>query len=284
MENSIIKVRGIAVMVIIATAVSFAQAQDTKTTEDTTEFEGFKKHALQFQVNGLLDIDSFQGGVLSYKYHFNDKNAVRVGFDVNGFDRDSEIDREYMSRDTSFQENGLTGYLEETQAIDQNGNSASVNIRVQSQYIRYFRPFNTFKLYGGVGPTFGYRKEIQESEVNEENERFSTYLDTTYDDRIDIRSATETVSGEQKRISPGFSAVLGVEWIPHENIGITVEYGYAVEYEYSESNYEERQEVHYEEQPQNEHGHEVNEVSSSSSEHEWSYYSRPVKLGLTVYF
>lgn len=283
MKNTFIKVCGLTVLVSFAAAVSIAQAQESETAEDSVDFNGFKTHALQFQVNDLLDVSSFQGGVLSYKYHFDNKNAVRVGFDVNGSDRDNDIDQKHTSRDTSFRSNGLTGYVEQRREEERNGESALLNLRVQSQYIRYMNPHNTFKVYGGVGPTFGYRKGEQESEVDEENERFSTYLDTTYEDRMNISSATGTSSGEQKRISPGLHLLLGIEWNPHENIGITVEYGYAVEYEYSESTYEERFDVHFEEQPGNEEGHEVRVVSSSSREHEWAYYSRPVKLGLTVY-
>jgi len=149
------------------------------------------KFALQFQINDNFSLSSFQGTVLSGKYHFSSRDAVRLGLSVEFDDSDSELSS-----------NQLDTVNVDTFKRDRN----SFGITINTQYIRYIRGTENISFYGGVGPFVSYNTSTSSGEVKlEEN--------------IDKYESTNDY------YTLGLDLLFGVEWWFHKYMSLSAEYG-----------------------------------------------------------
>lgn len=147
-----------------------------------------EKFALQFQISDNFTLSSFQGSTFSGKYHFENEDAVRIGFSVYGFSGENRTVNVFEPEATTV-----------TNAL----NTFSFGIRCD--YLFYYRSFSNSFIYFGGGPFYSTRnQEINESVLHD--------LDTKISD-IDSQKY-------------GAHIVFGVEWFPTKFIGISAEYGY----------------------------------------------------------
>lgn len=156
--------------------------------------------ALQFQINKDFTLSSFQGSIISYKWHTSDKGALRVGISISAKkDNDSR-----------------TALLSDSVTSKGDSQENSYSVGTATQYIFYPGPEKGIQLYYGIGPIANY------------NYRKSKYK------QIHISGPDERViSTTSKRISwsVGASLIAGLEWFVKKNISIHTEYGISLKYE-----------------------------------------------------
>ncbi len=154
--------------------------------------------ALQFEISGNFDLQSFQGSTISLKKHTSDGSAWRIGLDlrINLDDRErtSERDGEVLSQ------------------YDYGTNAESISLILQRVF--YPSPMASVNLFWGFGPKAG----------------FSHYNYTREVEAIINKSGDEVFQW-----SVGFSGVIGIEWFPMKSISLLAEYGSVLQYEWTES-------------------------------------------------
>ncbi len=156
--------------------------------------------ALQFQIDKDFTLASFQGSIISYKWHISDKGALRVGISLS-----AEKD-----------DNSRTALLSDSVTSKGDSHENSYSIGTATQYIFYPGPEKGIQLYYGIGPianyTYGKSKQKQ-IHISGPDERVTT---TT-----------------SKRISwsVGASLIAGLEWFVKKDISVHAEYGISLEYE-----------------------------------------------------
>jgi hypothetical protein len=155
----------------------------------------FNCHSLQFRVYHNLSLESFKGGLLSYKYHLNDQNAIRVGVSLSARKWDEEESRENITPDTTF--------------LKQERDHSSSDIEVIAEYLRYFNPKNKIKLFMGVGT------------------RFSLLLDKFTTENIDTlgTGATYYENRRYEYNQYGLNLSVGIEWLFLSYMSLHAEYG-----------------------------------------------------------
>jgi len=149
------------------------------------------KFALQFQITDNFQLSNFQGTVLSGKYHFSCRDAVRLGISVELGDSESEINIVYPDTST-------------VSKSENDGNKFGITIK--TQYIHYFNGTKEITFFGGVGPFFTYSKQ---------NENRKSIID-----EIETSSEAET-----NLFSTGIDIIAGVEWMFYTNMSLSAEYG-----------------------------------------------------------
>lgn len=171
---------------------------NAQTSPDSTTV--FKKHALQFRLYNILSLSSFKGKMLSYKYHFNDQNALRIGISasVQGWTEDET--NSSSSPDTAFQneEQSTNGY---------NGTEVII------EYLKYFNVQKELKMFLGTGPRAFINYRVKDTQKPKNNEYHS--YDTYY---------------LQSEFQIGLSASYGVEWFFRKNMSLHAEYGLNISY------------------------------------------------------
>ncbi|HMA61483.1 MAG TPA: hypothetical protein VKP78_02425 [bacterium] len=177
----------VSIFLVLAITITFLSAQ---TEQDSTKI--FGTHSVQFRVQDCFTLSSFKGGLISYKYHFNDRNALRIGVNNNIDLREIEEDYDVYMMDTSHYE-----IFSENKDID---------ISFTIEYLRYFNPDDEIKLFLGGGLKTGY------SSYKEEN-----------DDDSDITSNyyNRYITG----LRTGLTLSYGMEWKFRKNMALHAEYG-----------------------------------------------------------
>lgn len=128
MKLKIISITVITGIVLLSSINSFAQ-------DSSKSILSKNIYALQFQVRGLLDVNSFEGSVLSAKYNFNEKNSIRFGISFNGNSTNTEIQVFYDDSVTNEERKG-----------------DSYSIELNLQYLRNHFINDELFLYYGLGP------------------------------------------------------------------------------------------------------------------------------------
>ena len=160
------------------------------------------KFALQFQIKDNFQLTNFQGSVLSGKYHFSSRDAVRLGLEI--FFGDSEAEVEVNNLDSN--------------TVDQSAEDSNrFGFAVNSQYIHYIRGTDDISLFGGVGPFFQHYKSTSTREILQDE-------------------VEKTIDSETSNFSVGIDFIAGVEWWFHKFMSLSAEYG--LEFSYSSSNSE----------------------------------------------
>jgi len=158
------------------------------------------KFALQFQITDNFQLSNFQGTVISGKYHFSKRDAIRLGLEISMSDTETEVTVKNLD----------TNYVDQL-ADESNGFGFILNC----QYIHYIRGTEDISLFGGVGPYFQY--------YNSNNKR------DIVEDEIE-----RSLEAETNRYAIGADLLIGVEWWFHKYMSLSAEYGLKFSYYSSE--------------------------------------------------
>lgn len=156
------------------------------------------RYALQFQITANFSLTNFQGTILSGKYHFNKRDAIRLGLSIELDDSDAEV--EHNIRDTV-----------NTETFNNERNS--FGFTVNTQYLRYITGIDNIFLFGGGGPFVHYFSSTSNGEVPTEDE-----------------TETETFEYSSDIYYLGVNMILGVEWWFHKSMSLSAEYGMEFRY------------------------------------------------------
>lgn len=149
------------------------------------------KFALQFQIDDDFQLSNFQGTIFSGKYHFSNRDAIRLGLSIT-FD-DAESETETSRPDTN---------LVNTSSRDLN----RINIVINAHYLYSLFITGDIGFFLGLGPFLKYEYS--------KNKFFHNTLPSEY-------SRTETSKG----YGVGADLIGGVEWLFHESMSLSAEYG-----------------------------------------------------------
>jgi hypothetical protein len=142
---------------------------------------------LQFEVSNDFKLTSFDGVIVSLKYHFSPKFAVRFGAGVNASSNDLNVEfKDYYS--------GYTGF--------EPVNDWSHEFIFNSNFLFYPKPNKLFKIFFGIGPRASY--------MNSNDERI--YVDGYKGYR------------ESEMWTIGLNGVIGAEWFPLKFLSLFGEY------------------------------------------------------------
>lgn len=197
--------RRLGVVLLLVLLPSLSANAQTKT--DTTASDpppAFQKGGwgLQYEATSLDGaLSGFQGSLFSGRYHFSERQALRVGISVNASTRDEE-EVDELHRDPLA-----------VDRVEQRSEQDFHDYALSVEYVHYVRPTNRLFVYAGVGPRVGYNKSRQEQ---------------TIPDQGGSRRETDVLERTTYRV--GASGALGVEWFVHPHISLSVEYPFAVEY------------------------------------------------------
>ena len=123
-------------LLLLAIPFTVIKAQQADTTSSLAE----GNYALQFQISEHFNIGSFRGSALSYKRHYADSKAHRIGLSFSNHNRWDRFDR-----DNSFD------------GSNQNEESAwSVSLGASYTWMRYTNPDEDVKFYYGYGPGINF--------------------------------------------------------------------------------------------------------------------------------
>lgn len=205
------RVFSLVLCVFLLCAAVSAHAQ---TETDTTRSDGRPLAlqdggwGLQYKARSLNSLlSSFQGSLLSGRYHLSSREAVRVGVSVDISSRDSER--------TQSPSDGTLG----ERSTDQEGLFQGYGLF--GQYLRYVEASEQIFVIAGVGPRVGFDRDTQD--------------ETTVESRSDgTGSVTERRDGETTTYRIGLEAAIGAEWFMHPNISLSVEYPLRFDYTHSE--------------------------------------------------
>ncbi len=149
------------------------------------------KFALQFRITNNFSLSNFQGTILSGKYHFSNRDAIRLGVSLQ-FD-DSESDEINKQKDTNL-------------VIRNIENLTGFSITINTQYMRYIHLNNDIGLFSGGGPFISY------TSTTSKNEQIG----------IEETHRSERTSDS---FSAGLDMILGVEWMFYRYMSLSAEYG-----------------------------------------------------------
>lgn len=149
------------------------------------------KFALQFQINENFRLSNFQGTVLSGKYHFSTRDAVRLGVSLSFSDSEGEVSSNVL--DTT---NVNTNKIE----------NSGFGITLNTQYIRYIKGTDDISLFVGVGP-------------------FINYLTSTSTGENRVKQPAEKYKDTRDHYTLGMDLLVGVEWWFHKYMSLSAEYG-----------------------------------------------------------
>ena len=179
-----------------------AQAQSASDTTANVRPPAFQKGGwgLQYEATSLDGaLSGFQGSLFSGRYHFSDRQALRVGISVNASTEDREE---------------LGGSRRDTLGMDspeRRSERDAQDYELSAEYVHYVTPADRLFLFASVGPQAGYSTYRDEDEIPN-------------DDRLLIRER----KSESYRL--GIGAAVGVEWFVHSHISLSVEYPLRLEY------------------------------------------------------
>jgi hypothetical protein len=216
----------------------------SQVNSDTSKVNVFQDFSLQFQVR-LLELTSFQGGLISFKYHFNNHVAFRSGVGLSYDNSDSEEEREV--------------FFEDSTIFNAKSKNENVTISIPAQLLYYINPDNDVKVFLGLGPYITYMV----SNAKNTDYRYSN----NYYGSVLIELAT-------KYYSIGLSSAYGVEWFFTDNMSLTGEYGFTFSYYYRETRLD-RLRIY----PESD-----NYIENSFRKSEgWRFNSTGVLFGLSIY-
>lgn len=228
--------------------------------------------ALMFQVRSPIlnvNLSSFQGGVLSGKYHYSETSALRFGLRLSGRvieeETATEAEQEFVSPGGTSEEG-----LIEKDASDNN----DFLIGVESQYIVYPSLDDDLGMYLGAGPSISLRLSS--------TERTYRRRDTTAGGAAELIFIQRGQS-EGTTLSFGGRGVVGGEWFFHRHMSLSAEYGIILQYEITnETATTDRTNRTIEIN-----GDVIEDIMTTTSETDrsgWRLDGTGVRLGFTLYF
>lgn len=172
--------------------------------------------ALLFQMASNIKLTEFNGANFSVKRHTSPGGTWRVGLTTSASTSDDE------SKQVADYDSVQYDRTRETD-VDK------LAIGVAVERLRYLTPDRPLSLFVGCGPSLSVARDSRNSRETVEN-TIPTKPESVY--------RSESVS---KSVSLGIGAVIGVEWFPHEQIGILGQYGSLVVYKWSKTESENSQ-------------------------------------------
>jgi len=179
---------------ILFTSLLFITTAFSQSTSYLDSLDG--KFALQFQIEGLFRLTSFQGSTLSGKYNFSDRDVVRLGISLGI--TDSEQDNSINEIDT-------------TRIYYEDGDRNRFDVKINAQYIRHISVINDISFFAGGGPFVSFFSSDEAMKA------------IRYGEEIDRK---RTLDG----FSLGLEFILGVEWMFYNNMTVSAEYGINADY------------------------------------------------------
>lgn len=186
----------IAARMIIACAVlgSTAFGQPEAPSEQAKNSLRDGKSALLYEIVGDFDLTSFEGANLSYKRHYTDNRAYRIGVGVF-------VSHENEDQDASgsrWAENEITQYW----------------ISLTALKLHYLGIGDRSSFYWGLGPRIGYSHEKYAHDTPAWDDDYSS--ENTLD-----------------RANAGIVCALGAEWFLAREVSLLAQYGTVLEYNWS---------------------------------------------------
>lgn len=175
---------------LLAPTVATAQSDGPR----TSLVDG--KSALLFEIVGDFDLTSFEGANLSYKHHYTDNRAYRIGVGV-GVSHENRDEDASGSRWTEY-----------------DVSRSSISLTALKLYYRGINERGSF--FWGLGPRIGYSHDKTTYETPEWEDDATT--EYTYD-----------------RANAGVACVLGVEWFPARELSLLAQYGTVLEYSWNKN-------------------------------------------------
>ena len=160
------------------------------------------KFGMQFQISNNFTLSDFQGTVISGKYQFSMRDAIRLGVSLNLGESDLESDVNYI--DTALVSNAKQ-------------DESRFDIIINTQYIRYINVSESIAFLGGVGP-------------------FIKLSDITRERVTSLEGIEEKSESQTNGFSLGLDLIAGVEWWFNKSMSLSAEYGLNFEYRSMESN------------------------------------------------
>ncbi len=187
------------IFVFLLVSIGFPQENP-----DSTRFT-FPKFSIQLRIVEFLRFMDFQGGSVSFKYHFNNTSALRVGL---GFSADK---RQIENSDYFYNTDSLDSQL--------NKDDSKIYTNISVQYIIYPNPNDDIKFYFGAGPFFGWANQSYNSTYwNADSGKILPYKD--------IKSSTRRF---------GLELTAGLEWFFMRNMSLLFDYSLTIGYRQGES-------------------------------------------------
>ena len=193
------KLKILFLSIFLFTSLIYAQAE-----LDTTKQNVFKKHSLQFRVTNVLSLSSFKGTLISYKFHFNDKRAIRFGISL-------------VSRSIAEDKLSEKDY-EELENTEQNLIYGDLSLYFSGEYLYYFNPSDEIKFFAGIGPQvniFIDDKSTKDFTNSDTSANYSYYKDYT-----------------RHTYQLGLTSAYGLEWFFRKNMSLHAEYSFSFLYYY----------------------------------------------------
>ncbi len=171
-------------MIFISLFANFSFGQDsTNIKKDELH------HGIEFQVNGLFNLNNFNGYTFAYRYRFNRDAGLRIGLNADVNNEDYDITQQI-----------------DTAILNPPNYYHYYKFKLSVQYLYSLIKYKNFTLFTGGGPFISLDKE----------DRHSESLGTVY---------TLKYSHNTKTFGYGLDAVLGVEYQLIDNVLISGEYG-----------------------------------------------------------
>lgn len=165
--------------------------------------------ALLFQASSDIQLSSFNGATISIKHHTSASGAWRLGMTASFSTSTQESEEVMIVSDPP---------ISRLQFREDDRNDVSLS--VAAERLRYLNPSGPVSLFYGFGPMLSGSRRTIESSVSTDDGPGSSSKNTT------------------TSLGVGLGGVIGVEWFPHEQIGILGQYGSNLLYSWKKSELE----------------------------------------------
>ena len=166
---------------------------------DSVQF-AFPRFSFQLRIVDFFKFNDFQGTSVSFKYHFGNNKALRVGIGLQADNLEQTVNRLDVESDSILNKNRL--------------GQDSKNFVIFTQYIIYPNPEDDVKFYFGAGPFASWRKKNSKNSSLEDS---SQALKLSRKEELDIKTI-------------GLDFVVGVEWFFMKSMSLLVDYNFSIEY------------------------------------------------------
>lgn len=194
-------VPALIVLAIALGSFTTAGAQEAASSDAGKNSLRDGKSALIYEIVGDFDLTAFEGANLSYKHHYTDNRAYRIGLSVS------------LSSDN--RDDDAPGY----RWVEQNRRLYSARLTVLK--LHYQRTTERGCFYWGIGPRLGYSRDRQSRET------------PMWDDDVDRRTTI-------RQADASLLVVAGVEWFASHQLSLLAQYGTAAGYSWRNIKTEER--------------------------------------------
>lgn len=177
-------IANVKIILLIGLLFSFSISANAQNESEEIKLPS-ERYALLFQIGENFNLSSFDGSVISFKYHFENSNALRIGVSISG----SSYDEEYSTDSQVFEDNAT--FLRD-----------NFYGRVNIEYLIYNELFKDITFLYGCGPFLAYFNNY----TLEENEDQSNY------------------STEETEWNYGLDVKAGFEWFVSTNFSFIAEY------------------------------------------------------------